>query len=104
METMVLNLIENAVKYSPESSIIQIMAEQHSDEVVLQIQNDGDIPADDQKLVFQKFFRGGNEETRTAKGTGVGLFLVRELAELHKGSVAVQAGDGTVTFTLKLPK
>ena len=66
--------------------------------------NTGAISAEDQKHVFQKFFRSGNEETRSAKGTGVGLYLVKELAELHNGKIDLLVEGGKVIFTLTLPK
>lgn len=102
LETMLLNLIENAVKYSPKDSEIKLSAEHHAGSIVFEIENEGSISPSDQKQVFKKFFRAGNEDTRTAKGTGVGLFLVNELAELHGGSAAVNVVENSVRFILKL--
>lgn len=103
METIVLNLLENAVKYSPQESLIELQVFQREKEVVMEVKNEGEIPEGELKLVFEKFFRGGNEETRTARGTGVGLYLVKELAELHGGSISVKANESKVLFILKLP-
>lgn len=102
LETMLLNLIENAVKYSAENSLIKITVLQEGGFVLFEIENEGSISPSDQKQVFLKFFRAGNEDTRTTKGTGVGLFLVDELADLHGGSASVQVIRNTVRFTLKL--
>lgn len=102
LETMLLNLIENAVKYSVEDSLIKINVLLEERSVLFAIENEGSISPSDQKQVFLKFFRAGNEDTRTTKGTGVGLFLVNELAELHGGNASVQVIKNTVRFTLKL--
>lgn len=103
METMLLNLLENAVKYSPNDTLIELKVVRLNAEVSIEVKNEGRIPTNERKLVFHKFFRGGNEETRTAKGTGVGLYLVSKLAQLHGGSVSLNAEDSQVVFKLKLP-
>lgn len=102
LETMLLNLIENAVKYSPQDSVVKLKASCDAGSVLFEIENEGSISPADQKQVFKKFFRAGNEDTRTTKGTGVGLFLVNELAELHGGGATVNVDGKTVRFTLKL--
>ncbi len=103
METIFLNLLENAIKYSPPQSAIDVELSHTTSGSVIVITNVGAIPAGDQKHVFDKFFRSGNEETRSAKGTGVGLFLVKELAALRGGKVSVKSENEVVKFTLQLP-
>lgn len=103
LDTMWMNLLENAVKYSPPGSEIVVSAEKRDEHVLFSVTNEGYIAPSDEKQVFTKFFRVGNEETRTTRGTGVGLFLVRELAAIHGGKVSLKVADGKVIFTLQLP-
>ena len=72
---------------------------------VIAVQDFGVGLADDEAAkVFERFYRGGNELTRTVKGTGLGLALVKQIAEAHGGSVAVEStlGSGS-TFSIRLP-
>lgn len=103
LDTMWMNLLENAVKYSPSGSEIVVSAEKRDEHVLFRVANEGYIAPSDEKQVFTKFFRVGNEETRTTRGTGVGLFLVRELAAIHGGKVSLKVAEGKVIFTLQLP-
>lgn len=103
LDAMCVNLLENAVKYSPAGSEIVISADKRNNQFVFTVENEGFISPSDEKQVFTKFFRVGNEETRTTRGTGVGLFLVRELAAAHGGKVSLKVADGKVYFTLQLP-
>lgn len=102
LDTILLNLIENAAKYSPKESVVKVNVFLEGGSVLFAIENEGSISPADQKQVFNKFFRAGNEDTRTTKGTGVGLFLVNELAELHGGAAKVEVVEKTVRFSLKL--
>lgn len=103
LETMVLNLLENAVKYAPAGSTVAVQVEEQGGQVRFMVANDGYIAPQDQKQVFTKFFRAGSEETRTTKGTGVGLYLVQSLARLHGGNIELDVAEGKVSFTLILP-
>ncbi|TVR39951.1 MAG: sensor histidine kinase [Cryomorphaceae bacterium] len=103
LETMIINLLENAVKYSPAESEIIVRAANVGHNVEFSVTNPGSISVEDQKHVFDKFFRAGNEETRTTKGTGVGLYLVKELAILSGGGVNVNVSGQSVKFSLELP-
>lgn len=87
VETIVNNLIENALKYSGENSKIDVELYK-KDKIHIRICDNGPgIPNSYQKDVFKKFFRIENEETRTQKGSGLGLFIVKELTHLHKGQI-----------------
>ncbi len=103
LETMIMNLIENAVKYSPMGATIDVRATAKGQKVEFSVRNPGSISEEDQKHVFEKFFRAGNEETRTTKGTGVGLYLVNELSRLSGGDVRLNVTKGAVEFVLELP-
>ncbi len=82
------NLVENALKYTPITSSIHVSLQATSNLAQLIVADEGEGIQDTEKnKVFQKFYRIGNEDTRKAKGTGLGLFLVKELVELHKGTI-----------------
>lgn len=89
-ETILTNLIDNAIKYSPASSPIEICAVKQGQNLVLEVKDLGvGIPESKRKDIFKQFVRIGSEETRTQKGSGIGLFLVAEFVKLHDGSVEV---------------
>lgn len=89
--SIVVNLLENAIKYSPENSTIQIDLKKQDGHVLLSIKDEGiGIPEEAKKMIFQKFYRMGNEETRKTKGTGLGLFIVNYLVKQHNGTIMVK--------------
>ena len=89
--SILLNLFENAVKYSDANSTITLSLKQGGDAILLSVKDEGTGMSEEEKsLVFQKFYRGGNEETRKTKGTGLGLYIVKYLVEQHNGSIAVK--------------
>lgn len=91
LTSVVINLIENACKYSPKETDINISLNELSDKLVIEIQDVGPgIPDKDQKKIFSKFYRAGNEETRTNKGTGLGLYIVKELLNRINGDITVK--------------
>jgi signal transduction histidine kinase len=101
----VWNLLENAAKYSPGGSAIRLFAQRSGVAVVIGVEDHGiGIPLAEQQRVFQKFVRGGEAKRAGIRGVGVGLSLVKRIAEAHGGSVQLtsQVGTGS-TFTLVLP-
>lgn len=104
IQEVILNMIENAIKYSPEESRVQLRTFEIDDMVVLQVSNSGaPIPASEQAKVFDKFYRAKASE-KSSKGTGLGLFLSRYFVELHQGSLNLVSSDEQQTiFELKLP-
>lgn len=89
--SIILNLFENASKYSPEDSTITISLKKREDKIYLSVSDQGTgITDEDKKNIFLKFYRSGNEETRKSKGTGLGLYIVSYLVEQHNGSVSVR--------------
>jgi signal transduction histidine kinase len=91
LELMTGNLIENALKYAPHSLVL-IEAKRVNDMVEISVADNGPgIPKDEWGQVFRKFYRVENEETRSQKGTGLGLYLVQQLADLHGASVELKA-------------
>lgn len=101
----VTNLVDNAVKYSGESRRISVSVSRQGQAVIIAVRDAGiGIDKKDLDRVFERFYRGGNELTRTVKGSGLGLTLVKEIAEAHRGKVEVSSepGKGSV-FSLRLP-
>lgn len=89
--SIILNLFENAVKYSHEDSIILVELKSQGDKVILRVVDEGiGIDQKEKTHIFQKFYRIGNEETRKTKGTGLGLYITDYLVRQHDGSIAVK--------------
>jgi signal transduction histidine kinase len=105
LERAVWNLLENAAKYSPGESPIRLFARHDGEAVVIGVEDRGiGIPVSEQQRVFQKFVRGDEAKRAGIRGVGVGLALVKRIAEAHGGRVHVtsEVGAGS-TFTLVLP-
>jgi len=107
LEIVVLNLLDNAVKYSGKEPQVQVEAHVTSGgKVVLRFSDNGTgVRFDLRRKIFQRFFRGGSELERTTKGTGLGLYIVRSIVNHMKGSVHVH-GRGPLrgaTFEVTLP-
>ena len=99
------NLLENAAKYSPVDTPIRVFVERSGGAVVLGVEDRGiGIPIAEQRRVFDKFVRGDEAKRAGIRGVGVGLALVKRIAEAHGGSVRLtsEVGKGS-TFTLVLP-
>lgn len=93
LETVINNLLENAIKYTGEAGKI-IVELNKTDFLYIRVRDNGPgIPSKYQKDIFKKFYRIGNEETRTQKGSGLGLFIVKELVSLHKGEIKYYDND-----------
>ena len=97
------NLLSNAVKYSPAGGLIRVSASEEGAQVAVVIEDHGiGIPEKDQQHVFERYYRGSN--TSGIVGSGVGLYLVRTIVDLHGGTVSLgsQEGEGS-RFTVRLP-
>jgi len=103
LKTAILNLIDNAIKYSTENEPVQVSLTGSKREALIQVQNHGRvILGDDLGRVFDKYFRGaGSGNTR---GAGLGLYLVRKIIEQHEGSVALDSDEsGNTVASIRLP-
>lgn len=90
LSAVLQNLLENALKYSPPGAPIAISAEQAGHKLRFQVADQGQgIPDEEKQAVFEKFYRMGNEETRSSTGTGLGLFIVGQVLKAHGGSIRV---------------
>ena len=104
LRQVLTNLVENAVKYSPEGDAVEVSAQCDDRCVRIAVSDHGPgIPDDQQQLIFQKFGRA-QVEGGSKPGTGLGLFIARSIAEAHGGTLVVESSrDGGATFTLSLP-
>jgi len=105
IETVLSNLIDNAVKYSPQSPQITVTAVRENNEIVFSVADKGiGISLEEQKRIFSKFYRVGDEEIRTQKGSGLGLYISQEFVKLHKGIIGFKSNKekGSI-FYFKLP-
>lgn len=105
LEQAVVNLLDNAIKYSNPESVVEIRASSEADELVICVQDHG-CGIDSQHLprLFERFYRVDKARSRELGGTGLGLAIVRHIALAHRGSVTVDStvGRGS-TFCLRLP-
>ncbi len=105
MREVMIHLLENAAKYSPKASAIQISLEHNSKEIVLSVADHGSgIDTVEQSLIFEKFYRG-REHRFHSQGTGMGLAICKVIVEAHGGTLSVisQVGSGSV-FSVHLPR
>lgn len=88
---VISNLIENARKYTVKDPSIKLVLQNNESHVVLQVQDQGvGISEDEKEYIFNKFYRVGNENVRTSKGTGLGLYLVKKIVTLYKYDISVK--------------
>jgi len=91
LEMAINNLLENAVKYTPADKPVVITLHRKQENLILEVKDQGaGIPDTEKKNIFNKFYRVGNEESRTSKGTGLGLYLTNKVVHQHKGRITVK--------------
>lgn len=91
LKTIFINLIENSLKYAGSKTPLLISIQQKEETLQISFSDDGPgIPTDLQQIIFQKFVRLENEETRSKKGTGLGLFIVKEFTNLCGGAISYE--------------
>jgi two-component system, OmpR family, sensor histidine kinase SenX3 len=108
LRTAVFNVLDNAIKYSGENVDVRVHLDLPDDKrIVLSVQDRGvGIPPDDLKSIFKRFYRVTHRSLGHVKGTGLGLFIVKSIAEKHGGKVfATSEGEGEgTTITMELPR
>lgn len=98
-----INLIDNAVKFSEAGGTVSIRITEKDGKIYVSISNGGkEIPKDSLTRIFHKFYQA--DESHASEGIGIGLAVVKKVAELHNGDVLVESESGTTTFTVMLPK
>ncbi|KPA13748.1 multi-sensor signal transduction histidine kinase [Candidatus Magnetomorum sp. HK-1] len=105
IEQALVNLLDNAIKYSPEKSKISVIIEKSQKEIKICVTDQGNgISKDHLSRLFERFYRVDRARSRKLGGTGLGLSIVKHIAQAHKGKVSVEStlGQGS-TFTIHLP-
>jgi PAS domain S-box-containing protein len=105
LERALTNLVENAIKYSPEGTTVTITAGVNKDNLFFSVSDNGyGIPEEDQKRLFERGQRIRRREHRTVRGSGLGLFIVKNVAQQHGGNATLESkvGEGS-TFTIQIP-
>lgn len=98
-----INLLDNAIKFSPAGGCISVNVTEEGRSLAVSIENRGSPIAEaDLKKIFNKFYQA--DRSHAAEGNGVGLAIVRRVTELHGGTARAENGDGSVIFTVTLPK
>ena len=105
LKQVLLNLIDNAVKYSDKDSAVILNLDRQNDEAIIQVCDQGQgIPLSQQGKIFERFYRGDEARNRAGNGAGLGLSIVKTLVEGMAGNIQVYSklGEGSV-FTVKFP-
>jgi len=106
LKQLLLNLIDNAIKYTPEGGRVTVNQFTKNDEIVIEVIDNGvGIPKEDQSKIFQRFYRVDKARSRSVGGTGLGLAITKHIVHSLKGSIGLesQLGEGS-KFIVKLPK
>ncbi len=100
------NLLSNAARYTPAGGRVTVAVRSDGEQAIVEVSDTGvGIAEDDLENVFQRFWRAGSARDRASGGLGIGLAVVKEILERHKGSVGVsRRTEGGTTFTLRLPR
>ena len=103
INVLIRNLIENAIKYSPTHSTIEILLSQHAQNVCLEVCDQGQgVPEEDLNRLTQRFYR--HEQSSDTRGTGLGLSIVQKILDLHNGNIAFQnRSTGGLSVKICLP-
>lgn len=105
LQQVLLNLIENARKYSPAETAIRVRVGADDGSLAIAVEDDGiGIPVEEQQLIFGRFHRAGNVDPRKVSGLGLGLHIAAEIVRAHEGALEVESRpDHGSTFTVRLP-
>ena len=94
LTSVVTNLIENAIKYSGPCEVVDVRLYSRDNKIFLEVADHGIGISDNEKpRIFDKFYRVGSEDTRNTKGTGLGLYIVKEVLDKHEASIKVKDND-----------
>jgi len=106
IDQILMNLLDNAIKYSPDGGSIEVKLEEISDRIIIRVNDSGiGIPEKELPRIFERFYRVDKARSRKTGGTGLGLAIVKHLAENLGGQVTAEStlGHGS-TFSFSLPK
>jgi len=102
---VILNLLTNAIKYSPDSDHVELIVQREEDSAIIQVKDTGiGIERKDQSRIFERFYRVEGKSEQTYPGFGIGLFIASEIVQRHGGNISLESekGKGSV-FTVRLP-
>jgi two-component system phosphate regulon sensor histidine kinase PhoR len=105
MEQAIVNLVDNAIKYSEEGKVVRVQAQRNNGDVTICVSDKGGgIASEHLQRIFERFYRADKARSRNLGGTGLGLAIVKHIVLVHQGSIAVDSklGKGT-TFTIHVP-
>jgi signal transduction histidine kinase len=103
---MFRNLIENAVRFSPDGGAIEVRAARATDELIVEVSDEGPgVPPEDKEVIFSAFFRRVSKSGGSS-GAGLGLTIARDIARLHGGDLTLSEDVGSrgATFVVRLPQ
>jgi len=105
VEQAIVNLVDNAIKYSHSGGTVRMEATSRGDDILVHVHDDGcGIAKEHLPRLFERFYRVDKARSRTLGGTGLGLAIVKHIVQLHHGTVTVDSAVGKgSTFTLHLP-
>ncbi len=104
LDQVLANLLQNAVRYTPDGGRVSVMAEQRASDVIVSISNTGGgIPPEDLPHVFERFYRVDKSRDRASGGAGIGLAIVKSLVELGGGRVGAESSPGQTRFWFSVP-
>ena len=105
MHQVLYNLIDNAVKFTPEYGVIDVRMQKDSDSVTVFIRNSGKgIPKEEISRIFERFYKVDKSRSYDVKSTGLGLYIVKSIVEMHSGKVGADSKEGEYTeFYFSLP-
>ena len=95
LQTLIDNLVSNAIKFSPEKGCVRIRLEQQGEQAIIEVADSGPgIPEEERRRVFDAFYQGSSSASMHVRGTGLGLSIAREYAQAHEGYIEVIDIDG----------
>ena len=105
LEQAIINLVDNAIKYSDSGRTVRIRAEQAADTLLIRVIDEGaGIEAEHLPRLFERFYRVDKARSRKLGGTGLGLSIVKHIVQAHGGTIDVESTPGVgSTFTVRLP-
>ena len=105
LKQVIVNLVDNAIKYTPQNGRITVGLETHIEQAVLTVVDTGiGIPAESLPFVFDRFYRADKARSRASGGTGLGLAIVKAICTAHNGTVSVESEENQgSTFRVLLP-
>lgn len=95
LSQILYNLMDNAIKYTPEKGFIHVSLKQEEESIVWHVRDNGiGIPPEDQEHIFERFYRVDKARGRETGGTGLGLSIVKQMVKMHNGTISVRSDPG----------